>query len=258
MEDGLPGLQKVAEGMKGKVLGFITSAFGIHSPAKTTQPHGKYIVQGIGKGMEDEIKGNAIKSVLNLLRTTIKEDVQGMFAKKEWVFSGVSEGLEETFSSVGNKIKEPISKIIGYLNTMISGIETTINSCIKALNGLDIKFPAKAVKLAKKSGVDLSGSLGLNLEAINLQKIPVPHLATGAVIPPRSEFMAVLGDQKNGNNIEAPESLIRKIVREETATNRNGGTYQFVGQINRRTLFEEFIKEAKLQKKLTGTNPLNV
>ena len=29
--------------------------------------------------------------------------------------------------------------------------------------------------------------------------------------------MAVLGDQTSGNNIEAPESLIRKIVREETS-----------------------------------------
>lgn len=28
--------------------------------------------------------------------------------------------------------------------------------------------------------------------------------------------MAMLGDQTNGNNLEAPESLIRKIVREES------------------------------------------
>ena len=45
----------------------------------------------------------------------------------------------------------------------------------------------------------------------------IPMLATGAVIPPNREFMAVLGDQTSGNNIEAPESLIRKIVREETS-----------------------------------------
>lgn len=44
----------------------------------------------------------------------------------------------------------------------------------------------------------------------------VPQLATGAVIPPNKRFMAVLGDQKNGTNLEAPESLIRQIVREES------------------------------------------
>ena len=37
---------------------------------------------------------------------------------------------------------------------------------------------------------------------------------SGAVIPPRSEFLAVLGDQKKVNNLEAPESLLRQIVRE--------------------------------------------
>lgn len=46
----------------------------------------------------------------------------------------------------------------------------------------------------------------------------IPALAQGAVIPPNREFMAVLGDQTSGNNIEAPESLIRQIVREETQT----------------------------------------
>ena len=242
--------------MKDKVLDCITSVFGIHSPAKATQPHGKYIVQGVGKGMEDEIRGNTIKNVLNLLQTTIRDDVKGMFAKNEWVFSGVGEGLKETFSNVADKIKNPISKIVGYLNVMISGIETTINSCIKALNGLDIKFPAKTVKLAKKNGVDLSGSLGLNLNAINLQRIPIPHFAKGAVIPPRSEFMAVLGDQKHGTNIETPENLLRQIMREELGkmNTSGGGTYEFTAQINRRTLFDEVIKEGKLRKKTTGRN----
>lgn len=32
----------------------------------------------------------------------------------------------------------------------------------------------------------------------------IPHLAKGAVIPPRSRFLAVLGDQRSGYNIETP------------------------------------------------------
>ena len=45
--------------------------------------------------------------------------------------------------------------------------------------------------------------------------IPVPQipmLATGAVIPPNSEFLAVLGDQKRGTNIEAPLDTITQAV----------------------------------------------
>jgi hypothetical protein len=43
----------------------------------------------------------------------------------------------------------------------------------------------------------------------------IPHLAQGTVIPPNREFMAVLGDQRRGNNIETPEGLMRQVVREE-------------------------------------------
>ena len=50
----------------------------------------------------------------------------------------------------------------------------------------------------------------------SISEVQIPRLARGAVIPPNREFMAVLGDQRSGNNLEAPEDLIRKIVREES------------------------------------------
>lgn len=59
------------------------------------------------------------------------------------------------------------------------------------------------------------GGGGISAQSSSLR---VPALAQGAVIPPNREFMAVLGDQTSGNNIEAPENLIRQIVREETQT----------------------------------------
>ena len=43
----------------------------------------------------------------------------------------------------------------------------------------------------------------------------IPRLAQGAVIPPNREFMAVLGDQKHGTNIEAPLSTIQEAVAVE-------------------------------------------
>lgn len=43
----------------------------------------------------------------------------------------------------------------------------------------------------------------------------VPKLAKGAVIPPNREFLAVLGDQKSGTNIEAPLDTIKQAFRDE-------------------------------------------
>ena len=55
---------------------------------------------------------------------------------------------------------------------------------------------------------------------MQLVSIPnIPLLAQGAVIPPNAPFMAMLGDQRNGTNLEAPEDLIRQIVREEAGDN---------------------------------------
>lgn len=66
--------------------------------------------------------------------------------------------------------------------------------------------------------------------------------------------MAVLGDQKSGNNIEAPESLIRRIVREESG-NGKGSTYNVTAQVNRRTLFDLVLEEGKVRRTVTGRNP---
>lgn len=99
------------------------------------------------------------------------------------------------------------------------------------------------------------GKYSMNLPRVNT----VPYLAKGAVIPPRSEFLAVLGDQKQGNNIETPEALLRKIVREETAGRQaGGGNYRFTAQINRRTLFDEMMKEAQMRRDTSGRNPFEM
>ena len=56
---------------------------------------------------------------------------------------------------------------------------------------------------------------GVNIGRVNWGNVHIPRLAQGAVIPANREFLAVLGDQKRGTNIEAPADLIRQIVREE-------------------------------------------
>lgn len=89
------------------------------------------------------------------------------------------------------------------VNRVISGL----NMMIRALNRLHFNIPDWVPSIGGKS-------FGINISQIG--NISIPRLATGAVIPPNAEFMAVLGDQKNGRNLEAPENLIRQIVREET------------------------------------------
>ncbi len=45
-----------------------------------------------------------------------------------------------------------------------------------------------------------------------LANLPIPHLAKGTVIPPRAPFLAVLGDQSRGTNVETPVGVIEDAV----------------------------------------------
>ncbi len=185
----------------------------------------------------------------------IKQIFSGVITFFKGVFSGnlkqALEGIKQIFKGVWDAIvgivKTPINAIIGLINGMIKGVCSGLNTVIKALN--KIKLP---------DWVPGIGGKGINIKTITAPQIP--YLAKGAVIPPNAPFMAVLGDQRKGTNIEAPEGLIRKIIREELGnTGGSGGVeYKFIGQINRRVLFEETIAEAKLRQKQTGRNPFEL
>ena len=142
------------------------------------------------------------------------------------------------------------------INTIISGFNGvlgTVNGLINRLN--NIKFKITVPDWVPKIGGSWWGFNGFSIPTIGT----IPMLASGAVIPPRSEFLAVLGDQKNGRNLETPEDLLRQIVREETGGNQvSGGNYRFTAQLNRRTIFDEMIEEAKLRRDASGRNPFEL
>lgn len=161
-------------------------------------------------------------------------------------FSSLKTAIDNIFTNMGISVKNRINTIIYVLNRMIYGVTSGINSMIGALNGLSFDVPDWVPIIG-------GGSFGLNIGYVSAPYIP--YLASGAVIPPNAPFMAMLGDQKNGRNLEMPEALLRKIVREESGGSHSGGM-KFTAQINRRVLFDEFIEEAKIRQMQTGKNLL--
>ncbi len=124
---------------------------------------------------------------------------QGFFT----ALDAVKSRFESIFTGIQNFVKGAINSIIGYINTMISNVVNGINGLIGSFNTV--------------------GSLVPGFSAVATVSAPqIPRLATGAVIPPNSEFLAMLGDQKSGTNIEAPADLIRQIIREELGGNAGG------------------------------------
>ena len=188
-------------------------------------------------------------------------------AHQKWnaIWSTVSGFVEKIKSAIVDKFTSAKNTVVGVFNGMRDAIRSVLNNIISVVNGAISKVNGviSAVESAFSFGPwkvpTPFGSKTIGFSA-KFPRVPtVPYLAKGAVIPPRSEFLAVLGDQKQGNNIETPEALLRKIVREETAGRQTGGgSYRFTAQINRRTLFDEMMKEAQMRRDTSGRNPFEM
>nr|DAV14387.1 MAG TPA: minor tail protein [Caudoviricetes sp.] len=63
-----------------------------------------------------------------------------------------------------------------------------------------------------------------------------PALARGAVIPPNREFLAVLGDQRSGTNIETPLATMVQAFKQALAESGYGGSNQAVLVLDRDVL----------------------
>jgi hypothetical protein len=121
---------------------------------------------------------------------------------------GLRTAWENVWNGISDIVKNVINTIIGFINGLISGVVGGVNSIIRALNSIQITIPDWVPGFGGETW-------GINLSTISAPQIP--QLATGAVIPPNAEFLALLGDQRSGRNIEAPEALIRQIIQEETS-----------------------------------------
>lgn len=223
----------VWEGIKKVGLGLLD----LMNPIGGLQDGFKSLWEKVASGALSAWEGikNAFKSVPEWFQGKFRDawqKVKDVFSTGGRIWSGIKEGIENTFRTV-------VNAIIRGMNTIIAVPFNKINSMLNTIRNAHF----------------LGISPFQNMWGVNPLPVPqIPMLARGAVIPANRQFLAVLGDQRNGNNLEAPESLLRQIVREEAGS--AGSRYEFIARLDRRTLFDEVITEAKLRKGQTGKNPL--
>ena len=159
------------------------------------------VLGGILNGFFTNVKNiwDSIKRVFD----GIIDFVRGVFTgdwKRAWqgvqdIFGGIFDGLVAL-------AKAPLNMIIGLLNGAIGAI----NGLIGGLNNLRFDVPSWVPGLGGKTW------------GFNIPTIPnIPYLAQGAVLPANREFLAVLGDQRRGTNVEAPLDTIKQALAEVLA-----------------------------------------
>lgn len=166
-------------------------------------------------------------------------------AKNAWqgikdTFSNVATFFGDIFKKAWQKVKDVFStggKIFdGIKDGIVTAFKTVVNGIIKGINKV-VKLPFKGLNeiLDEIYGLDIAGVKPFKWLTWRAPIPEIPYLAKGAVIPPNREFMAVLGDQKHGTNIEAPLDTIKQALAEVLALQEGGGeivvTVNFTGDL---------------------------
>ncbi|MGM9659854.1 MAG: hypothetical protein ACI3WQ_04570 [Faecousia sp.] len=154
--------------------------------------------EGLKTGAREAWEG--VKSAFSTVATFFGDIFRSAWQKVVEVFSPLGEIFVNIKDGILTAFKQIVNGIIEGLNYVISVPFNGINNSLMAIKGFSIM------------GVQPFGGL----RAISVPQIP--YLAQGAVIPPNHEFMAVLGDQRHGTNIEAPLSTIEEAVSKVTAS----------------------------------------
>ena len=116
----------------------------------------------------------------------------------------------------GNPLLDFVKRIV---NGVLQAVESFINGILGGLNWL--------IDMINKIGFDvpdwvpLIGGKKFGFNLSHVADVQLPRLAEGAVIPANREFLAVLGDQKSGTNIETPLETMIEAFR--TALSEYGG-----------------------------------
>lgn len=229
------------------IIDAVCNFFGIHSPSTVFADIGQFLIKGLMNGVSGML--GSVRQGFTKLVDTIIAPFRNLGSTLRNIFSNAWQHVLNIFSAtsfagvasnIGTTFKNIINRLISGINNVVLKPFQTLSSAFVALKKVDIL------------GGHPFGFLP------NIQAPQIPFLAKGAVIPANSPFVAVLGDQRSGNNIEAPEGLIRQIMRDELAgltdRQRTEVVVSLKGEMAK--FFQAFVEEYKKERDKTGKDPI--
>lgn len=236
IEKGLEGIGTwIQEHIFQPFIDAFKNVFGIHSPSTVMAEQGKYLMDGLLEGIKKNFQPlvDAFKQIMKGITNFISGAFSGDW-KKAW------DGVKDIFAGIWNGI---VSLLEGAINAIIDGL----NWLISQMNRISFDVPSWVPLVGGKS-------MGINIPSIS--RVEIPRLAQGAVIPPNREFMAVLGDQKQGTNIEAPLETIKQALAEVMAQygGRENGDMTVILELDHREFGRAVVKSYKEESRRVGVS----
>ena len=169
---------------------------------------------------------------------------------KDNILGGIIQFIKGVFTGDWNSAWDGVKKVFkGIWNSIVIIAESAVNAIIKGLNWLISKI--NTIKFTVPSWVPGVGGKSIGGHLSSLSEVHLPRLATGAVIPPNKEFLAVLGDQKSGTNIETPLATMVEAFKQAMAES-GGGTTTVVIQLDGKEIARSTVKNINNMTRAAG------
>ena len=197
----------------------------------------------------DEKTNGRFHEIIELAKTYVSDVIDGV----KQIFGGFIDFLTGVFTLDWKKAWEGIKEIFrGIWNTIVGVFEAAVNLIIKGINWLIDQLNKIHFEIPDWVPGIGGKSFGINISHVN--ELKIPRLAQGAVIPPNREFMAVLGDQKSGTNIETPLATMVQAFKQALAESGYGGSNEAVLVLDKDVLGKVVYRLNKAEGTRIGVN----
>lgn len=220
------------------------SVFGIASPSTVMQEMGGYLVEGVKVGME--LGWPSVTAFVDTMKQFFSDSWTSIQQTAQEMFQAVSDTIASIWESISNKVSETVNGMKEKLSTAWGDIKSTaqtglnglksafqsawdgivgiVSSAVSKIKGFISDVISAAGNIASSIGNTISGAFSGSristytpfgvpaFELPSIKPFEIPALAAGAVIPANRSFLAVLGDQPTGTNIEAPLETIEQAL----------------------------------------------
>lgn len=257
-----------SENLFSRLIGKIKELFGIHSPSTVMAEIGGFIVEGMLNGIME-----SLKSIGSWVREHIFQpfidgfknafDIHSpsgvMESMGRYIIEGLLNGLKNMWGSITSWIEDKVNWIIDKFRSVkekVSGFFSGGGSGDYGQN-----YSSRSYSMRSLSAPYVHPAIA------KLSNIEIPKLATGAVLPANREFLALVGDQKHGTNVEAPLDTIRQAQKESlmealselrlTGGGIGGNSQPIIIKqyLDGQQITETVIRNGKVQQMSTGNNP---
>ena len=166
----------------------------------------------------------------------------------------IPEVYESTFSSAVAKMESAFDGTQTYFDGVAEGVKQPFSTMAEYFGDTFGDAWGRAVDVFETDtrGFTVGGArIFASLPSFSVPKIP--RLAQGAVLPPNQPFIAQVGEQTHGTNVEAPLETIAEALRQVLSENSGSNNQPIVLQLNGNQIARAVWDEENKRYKQTGS-----